>query len=69
MARRKHIFGSLFYDAFSVSRPYSVDDRVTSDDNDDEWTRTNISALSGIRIRGLSVQTIMVQTARPVKMC
>jgi hypothetical protein len=44
------IFCSLFYDAFSVTRLYSADDRVTS-----EWW---IDALSGIRTHGLSVQTI-----------
>jgi hypothetical protein len=29
-------FGSLFYDAFSVIRLYSVNDRVTVNDDDDE---------------------------------
>jgi hypothetical protein len=28
------LFGTLFYDAFSVSRLHSVDDRMTSDDDD-----------------------------------
>jgi hypothetical protein len=39
-------FVSLYYDAFSVTRLHSVDDR------------TNIHALSGIRTHGLSVQVI-----------
>jgi hypothetical protein len=47
----------LFYDCFSVPRPYSVDDGSTL--NDVEWTRANIYALCGIRTHGLSVQAIM----------
>jgi hypothetical protein len=27
-----NVFGSLFYDAFSVTGQYSVEDRVTNDD-------------------------------------
>jgi hypothetical protein len=44
---------SLFYDAFSVTRLYSVDDRVASEE---EWTRTNILAIRGFRTHGLRVQ-------------
>jgi hypothetical protein len=44
--------GSLFYDAFSVTRLHSVDDRV----NDDELTKTNVHALSGIHAHDLSDQ-------------
>jgi hypothetical protein len=40
------LFGSLFYDAFSVTTLYSIDDRVTNDD--DEYMRTNFHALSEI---------------------
>jgi hypothetical protein len=50
-------FGSLFYDAFSVTRPYSVDGRVTSQ----WWQRIDEDrhpCLSGIRTHGLSVQAI-----------
>jgi hypothetical protein len=32
--------------------------KVNNDEDDDKWTRTNIHALSGIRIRGLNDQTI-----------
>jgi hypothetical protein len=49
---------SSFYDAFSVTRLYSVDDRMTSDDDDDEQRTINSHALSGIRTHGLSVQDI-----------
>jgi hypothetical protein len=38
-------FGSLFYDAFSVSTLYSVDDRMTNDDGQGK----RLHALSGIR--------------------
>jgi hypothetical protein len=47
--------GSVFYDAFSETRLYSVDDWVTS-----EWLwrigEENIHALRGIRTNVLSVQ-------------
>jgi hypothetical protein len=33
-----------------------------NDDDDDEWTRINIHALSGIWTRGLSVQAIKAYT-------
>jgi hypothetical protein len=32
--------------------------KENNDEDDDKWTRTNIQALSGIRIRGLNDQTI-----------
>jgi hypothetical protein len=49
--------GSLFYDAFSVTRLYNVDDRVKVDDYDEQM-RTNIHALCGIRTHGLNIQAI-----------
>jgi hypothetical protein len=49
------ILFSLFC-CFSVNRLYGIDDRVTSDY--DEQTKTNIHALSGIRTLGLSIQAI-----------
>jgi hypothetical protein len=52
------IFGSLFYDAFSVTGLYSVDDSVRSEWRSRIQTRTNTHALSGIQTHGLSVQEI-----------
>jgi hypothetical protein len=46
------MFANLFYDAFSVTKLYSVDDK--SQVNDDEQTRTNIHAWGGIWTHGLS---------------
>jgi hypothetical protein len=46
-------FGSLFCDDFPVTILYSVDDTI-----DDDYTRTNIHALTGIRTDGLSGQAI-----------
>jgi hypothetical protein len=51
------LFDSLFYDAFLISRLYSVDDRVTSG-----WwwwiDKENVHVLSRIRTHGLSIQAI-----------
>jgi hypothetical protein len=55
MSQWRWLFGSLFYDAFSVTRLNSVDDRVTS-----QWwiDEDIIHALNGIQAHGLSVQAI-----------
>jgi hypothetical protein len=49
------VVGSLFYDAFSVTRLQSVNDRVTSD-----WWQIdkNKHALNRIQTHSLSVQVI-----------
>jgi hypothetical protein len=58
------IFCSTFYEVFSVTRQYS-DDVGWKVNDDDEQTRTNIHALSGIRTHGLSVQVIQGLRLRP----
>jgi hypothetical protein len=53
--------GSSFYDAFSLTTQYSVDDRLTS-----EWwwiDEGKVHALSGIWTHGLSVQAIKPYTS------
>jgi hypothetical protein len=52
------LFDTLFYDAFSVTKLYRVDDRMTSDDDNYEQTRTYINALIGILTSDHSIQAI-----------
>jgi hypothetical protein len=58
---RKMGNGSLFYDAFSVTRLFSVDYRVTVNEDDDEQKRTNIYGLSGIGTQGLMDEALLLR--------
>jgi hypothetical protein len=61
-----YIFRTLFYNALSVTRQYSVDDSVTS-----EWWWTDVEkdhALGRIRNHGLSVQAMEAYASDRVEM-